>query len=92
MAQKNGNQHMYKKKYTYIGSQFWAENSVTLPTATLARLSLIRSRHHGLAKILETKPRPEPLAKRIENVSLGSFSGHLKGGIHDPLSLGPKYE
>ena len=42
-------------------------------------------------KILEARPHPEPLAKRIENVSLASFSDNLKGGVLDPCFLGPIY-
>ena len=42
-------------------------------------------------RILETTPLPEPLAKRVENASLATFSGHLKGGVHDPRLVGPVY-
>ncbi len=42
-------------------------------------------------KIPETKPLPEPLAKRVENASLATFFGHLEGGVHDPRLVGPVY-
>ena len=42
-------------------------------------------------KILETEPHPEPLAKRVEDASLATFSGHLKGGVRDPRFGGPVY-
>jgi hypothetical protein len=34
-------------------------------------------------RIPETETHSKPLSKRIENVSLATLSGHLKGGVHD---------
>ena len=41
--------------------------------------------------IFEAKRHPEPLVKHIENVSLASFSCHLKGGVRDSWFWGPIY-
>ena len=40
-------------------------------------------------KILETEPHPEPLAKRIENVSLATFFDNLKGGVRGACLMDP---
>ena len=42
-------------------------------------------------KIPGAEPHPEPFAKRVENASLVTFSGHLKGGVHDARLSGPVY-
>jgi hypothetical protein len=34
-------------------------------------------------RIPEAEPHSKPLSKRVENVSLPTLSGHLKGGVHD---------
>ena len=44
-----------------------------------------------VGKILEPEPHLEPLAKRVENASLATFSGHLKGGVRDPRFMTPIY-
>ena len=31
------------------------------------------------------------MAKRVENASLATISGHLKGGVRDPRHAGPVY-
>ena len=36
----------------------------------------------------ETETHPKPLSKRVQNGSLATLSGHLKGGVHDrPFKL-----
>ena len=38
-----------------------------------------------------TRPHPEPWAKRVENASLATISGHFMGGVRDPRHAGPVY-
>ena len=38
-----------------------------------------------------TEPHSKPLAKYVENDPLATYSGHLKGGVRDPLLVGPAY-
>ena len=42
-----------------------------------------RAACEGIARILETRCRPKPVAKCIEKGSLASISVHLKGGVRD---------
>ena len=45
----------------------------------------------AISRILETETYSEPSSKRVENAVLATFSGHLKGGVHDPSFAAPIY-
>ena len=38
-----------------------------------------------------TEPHSKPLTKYVENDPLATYSGHLKGGVRDPILAGPAY-